>query len=159
MAHQRPRRRTRIGMAVLGLAVSAGPVSAQGLVLHSVGPVNRSMGGASVAAPLDATGATYWNPATISALPQSELDFGMELLYTRSKLSSEVGGGALGPGLPPVALAGSTRGDGGVFPLPSFGLVYAPEDSRATYGLGVFAVGGFGANYPASTTNPILTPQ
>jgi long-chain fatty acid transport protein len=37
--------------------------------------------------------------------------------------------------------------------------VYRPEDSRLTYGFGVYAAGGFAVNYPASRTNPILTPQ
>jgi|GEM_PF-5079256 len=50
---------------------------AQGLVVPFIGPVNRSMGSAAVAAPLDAMGAVYWNPATMSALPSSELSFGM----------------------------------------------------------------------------------
>src|SRR5207244_3473456 len=43
--------------------------------------------------------------------------------------------------------------------LPSMALVYRPECSPFTYGLGIFAIGGFGTNYPSSTTNPILTPQ
>ncbi len=32
------------------------------------------------------------------------------------------------------------------------------DDSPWSYGLGVLGVGGFRVNYPASTTNPILTP-
>ena len=128
-------------------------------MLTGVGPVNRSMGGASAAAPLDATGALYWNPATLSGLPHSEIDFGLELLYTSSVLSSEVAPNAFGPGLPGRPLADSTRGDPGVFPLPSFGFSYHPDDSPLTFGVGVFGVGGFGSNYPASLTNPILTPQ
>ncbi|MDD4033102.1 MAG: hypothetical protein PHS48_07655, partial [Bacteroidales bacterium] len=42
-------------------------ISAQGILLRGMGAVNESMGGAAVAAPLDATGAIYWNPASISA--------------------------------------------------------------------------------------------
>src|SRR5262249_44258117 len=58
----------------------------------------------------------------------------------------------------PFPLAGSDRGDDGIFPLPSGALVYRPEGSPWTFGLGAFIVGGFGVNYPASTFNPILTP-
>jgi long-chain fatty acid transport protein len=130
---------------------------AQGLVLPGVGPVNRSMGGAAVAAPLDALGAIHWNPAAISGLPQSEMDFGVELLHPRSRLASTVAAGALAPGFPPIALAGSDEGDNGLFALPSFALVYKPEESDWSLGLGLFAVGGFGTNYPGSLTNPILT--
>jgi long-chain fatty acid transport protein len=116
------------------------------------------MGGASVAAPLDATGALFWNPATTSALPNS-IDFGVELLYPHTELSSRLPANALGPGLPPIPLAGSDSGDNGVFALPTMGLSYRPDDSRLTYGLGVFPIAGFGVNYPASITNPILMPQ
>ena len=138
----------------------ATPAWAQyGPILTGAGPINRSMSGTSTATPIDATGALYWNSATITALPGSSLDFGMELLLLRTELSSTLPASSFGPGLPPVTLAGSTQADNGVFALPSVGLVYQPEDSRFTYGLGLFPVAGFGVNYSASTTNPILTPQ
>ncbi len=144
-------------LPILTALLSACPLLAQGLVLPGVGPVNRSMGGAAVAAPLDALGTLHWNPAAISGLEQSEIDFGVELLHPRSRLASSIGAGTILPGFPPVSLSGSDEGDNGLFPLPAFGLVYKPEESRWTYGLGLFAVGGFGTNYPGSNTNPILT--
>jgi long-chain fatty acid transport protein len=116
------------------------------------------MGGASTAAPLDATGSLYWNPATISGLPSSELDFGLELLYPRSTVSSAVPGDALGPGLPTGPVAGTTRDEAGVFPIPTWGFVYRPEGSPWTFGLGVFPAGGFGTNYPGSVVNPVFSP-
>jgi long-chain fatty acid transport protein len=145
--------------AVLATLAVVSPSPAQhGIVLSGAGAVNRSMAGAS-AVPLDASGALYWNPATISGLGGSELSFGMELLYPRTHLSSSTPPGFAAPGFPPVAFAGSDRSDAGIFPIPTVGLVYQPEDSRATYGLGFFAAGGFAVNYPASTNNPILTAQ
>ncbi len=42
--------------------------------------------------------------------------------------------------------------------MPNFGLVVNPKDSDLSFGVGVLTVGGFGVNYPGSTTNPILTP-
>jgi long-chain fatty acid transport protein len=147
------------GISFLTCLMCSLAAPAQGLVLPSVGPVNRSMGGAAVAAPLDAIGATYWNPATITGLESSQMDFGIELIYPRSTLSSVVEAGALGPGIPPVTLAGSSRSDSGVSPLPTFGLVYKPCESDWTYGLGIFTIGAFGANYPGSISNPILTAQ
>jgi long-chain fatty acid transport protein len=136
------------------------PARAQlGLAVAGVGPVNRSMGGTAVAAPLDAAGSLFWNPATIGALERSEMLFGTELLIPRSTLSSRVPAGVLGPN----AVSGNTGGNNGVFPLPTFALVYRPKDTEApspwTYGLGFFELGGFGVNYPASTTNPILMSQ
>jgi long-chain fatty acid transport protein len=148
-----------LGLGILALLTGASASQAQGLVLTSVGPVNRSMGGASVAAPLDATGALYWNVATLSGLPGSELDGGLELLYARSRLSSAVAPGAFGPGTPTTPLAGSTNGDNGVFPMPSIAWSYRPDDSPLTLGFGAFAIGGFGVNYPADLGNPILSPR
>lgn len=147
----------RFAMALLACLAWTCHGRAQGIVLPGAGAVNRSMGGASTAAPIDASGSLYWNPAAISGLGRSELEFGLEMLYVESSLASSVGAGALGPGTPPIPLAGSTRGDSGVSPLPAAGLVYHPDDSPWTFGLGVFVVGGFGANYGGSTTNPILT--
>ena len=69
------------------------------------------------AAPLDASGAIHWNPAAISGLGHSDVDFGVELLYPQVKLSSSLPAGPPGSGLPPVPLYGITRSDGGVFPL------------------------------------------
>ncbi len=147
-------------LSLLALALAAAPARAQqGFVLNGQGPINRSMGGASTAAPIDASGAIHWNPASISGLPGSEMEIGMGLGLPQSRLTSSVAPGAFGPGTPPVGLTGSDPADNGVFPGPSIGLVYKPEGSELTYGLGVLGVGGFGVNYPASVTNPILTPQ
>lgn len=145
----------------LAVMVPSGRVAyaQHGLVLSGVGPINRSMGGASVAAPLDASGAIHWNPATITALKTSEVEWGLELLYPQARLLSKVSAGALGPGFPPSTLAGSNRSNEGVFPLPTLGAVYKPAGSRWSYGLGAFAVGGFAVSFPGSQTNPILTPQ
>jgi long-chain fatty acid transport protein len=148
------------GATWIALSLCAMPARAQiGVAVTGVGPINRSMGGASVGTPLDAGGALYWNPATISGLPKSELEFGAELAYPQTKLSSSLPAGAFGLAGPPVPLAGSDRGDDGAFLLPSIGLVYHPEGSDITYGLGLYGAGGFAVNYPASFTNPILTPQ
>jgi long-chain fatty acid transport protein len=145
---------------VAGVVLSTLPARAQyGVVLSGVGPVNQAMGGAAVAAPLDALGTLHWNPAAISGLPHSEVAFGAGLLYPQTRLSSAVAAGALGPAGPPVPLSGADRSDSGVTPLPSAGFVYHLEDSVWSYGLGFYAVGGFSVNYPASRTNPILTPQ
>jgi long-chain fatty acid transport protein len=157
--------RRRVGWVLPALAaltplLGASPALAQeGFVLTGVGAVNRSMGGAATAAPLDASGALYWNPATITGLPRSEMEFGLEVLYPQSRVSSSIPAGALGNGVPPVGLAGSTRGENGVFPLPSFGLVYRSDDPSLVYGLGVFAAGGFSADYAADPTNPVFSPR
>lgn len=136
---------------------SAASAHAQlGAVLAGAGPINSAMGGIS-AAPVDSLGALYWNPAVISGLKASEMEVGAQLLATHSNLSSALPANAFGPSIPPVGLLGSTNSSNGISPLPAIGLVYQPKDSILTYGFGMLAAGGFGVNYPGSTTNPVLT--
>lgn len=120
-------------------------VLAQGFVLPGAGPINNSMGGAAVAAPLDATGAIHWNPATISGLPQSRVDIGAGLINVRHKAYSTVG-----------AVSGDTRSSAGWTPLPAIAAVAKQPDSPMTIGLGLNTIGGFFVNFPASTSNPIF---
>jgi long-chain fatty acid transport protein len=149
-----------LALAVITLALGAGPAPAQfGVLFSGSGAVNRGMGGVAVATANEATGALYWNPATMSGLDTTQVDLGVELVYPQSRLASSFRANALGPGAPPVPLSGSDRADNGVFPLPSGAFVYKPQESPWTFGIAVFEVGGFGVNYPASNFNPILTPQ
>jgi long-chain fatty acid transport protein len=147
-------------MATAGWAAAS---YAQGIVIPGAGPVNRSMAGAGVAAPLDAAGAIHWNPASITALDSSEFVIGAELLYLNTHIGSSVAAGAFGPDAPPVSLSGETRSDSGVSVLPTVAVAFQPQDSPWTFGLGLFSVGGFGMNLPASPAapplNPILSPS
>ena len=92
-----------------------------------------------------------WNPASLSGLDRSQLDVGAELLIPQTSLSSSI------PGLG----SGTTNNQDAVFALPTIALAYRPDQSPFTYGLGMFAVAGFGLDYPVSTFpgNPILTAQ
>lgn len=147
-----------LAIAVAGFNTFSGPLMAQGIALSGAGPVNRSMGGAATASPIDSAGAIYWNPAAIHGLPNSEVMFGFEAILPASRVMSSIEAGSLGGGHPPVDLSGSDRGEPGFAPLPSFALVRKGEESLFAFGLGFFGIGGFNANYPASTTNPVLTP-
>src|SRR5215471_19728284 len=98
MSPSHPNLSGRLALALVAAAALALPARAEiGFLLTGVGPVNRSMGGASVAAPLDATGALYWNPASISGLGRNELEAGLELDLPQETLSSSVAPGTLGP--------------------------------------------------------------
>src|SRR5260370_129223 len=103
-------------LALLATAIQGLPAWAQiGPIVTGEGPVNRSMGGASVAAPLDSIGALYWNPATTAALPNSA-DFGGELVLSQSALPSSLPANAFGTGLPPVPHGDARRGaPGGLY--------------------------------------------
>ncbi len=127
-----------------------------GAYLSGAGAINRSMAGASTAAPLSAAGAMYWNPATLTGLPRSELEASAELLAPYTRLASSVPANSLLPGVPPIDLAGESSTDRGSFPLPTMALAYNPECSSWSFGLAAFPVAGFGVDYPGSTTNPVL---
>ncbi len=131
-------------LAALGLVQEA---NAQGIVIPGAGPVNRSMGGAGVAAPLDAAGALQWNPGSITALESSEFVLGAEFLLLSTHIGSTVG-----------PFSGETRSDSGVSILPTAAVVFKSEDSRWTFGLGMFSIGGFGFNLPGSPSTPPLNP-
>lgn len=130
----------------------------QGIYLPFVGPVNQSFGGVGAAAPIDSIGALATNPATISGLHSSEVAFGLGLALPSTNLDSTVAAGAFGIG-PPVNLAGSQGGEPGICAVPTIGFVHRNDGSPWTVGLGIFGVGGFSANYAATTTNPITLPQ
>lgn len=120
-----PRSMPGVLFSLLVVLVPAATTCGQGIMLSSSGPVNRSMGGAAVAAPLDAIGALRWNPATISGLPCSELEFGVDLLWPITAVSSSVAG--LG--------AGATDAEPGVAAVPTIGWVHKIDDSPFTIGL------------------------
>ncbi len=170
-----------VTLIVLLTSVSSLPVQAQsGHVLNGVGPVDQAMAGAGMAAPRDALGSVHWNPASISALEESSLDFSIQFLFPTGEISSSVEAGAFGfapppfppsTPLPPAAVSGATDSDAGPFPIPAIGYVRKLDDSPVTFGFGAMFVGGFGVDYAAdpppfdnqgnlnTSANLIVTPQ
>lgn len=122
---------------------------AQGVLLRSCGAVNESMGSVATGTPIDAAGALYWNPASISALEKSELSIGLGIILPETRVTSSVG-----------PYEGSTVGDAGAVPVPNMSFVWrrCPK-SPITFGLGMGAVGGAASLYAADTPgsfNPVL---
>ena len=135
------------------LLSTTAPTWAQGIFLTGTGPINQSMGGAAVAAPLDSAGALNWNPATISGLKKSEMATAIGFVLPTISISSQAFG-----------LSGTTQGEPGVSPVPTMSFVIKDDCSPWTWGVGVYGIGGFSSNFPASslsspTPNPILLPQ
>ncbi len=94
---------TRLCFAIAVAVVLCGQNAARaqfGIALSGAGADNRAMGGASTAAPLDASGALYWNPAGITGLQGSEANLGLEGLWPHAKLSSSLPANSLGPAIP-----------------------------------------------------------
>lgn len=150
-------RTVRIGFRILAVTlamlVAGQSASAQGIFLNGVGSVNRSMGGAATAAPIDSMGALHWNPASIRGLPSSEIAFSAEMMLLDQSLESQI------PGL----AAGSNNAESGVVPIPAIGLVHHVEGTNTTLGIGLYSFAGFLQNHdasmPTTTNNPILFPQ
>ncbi len=134
------------GFCMAGVT-SESKVEAQGLYVSAAGPINRSMGGASVAAPIDSIGALYWNPASISGMQRSEMAFGVDLLWSQQTVRSTYG-----------PFNGETESNNGSFPIPNVGWIYKTQIPELTLGLGVNAVAGFKTNLPADPTNLALAP-
>ncbi|HXV62115.1 MAG TPA: outer membrane protein transport protein [Vicinamibacteria bacterium] len=122
---------------------------AQGIVFPSAGATHRSMAGASTAAPFDAAGAVYWNPAAMAAMVDGEIFVGVDFVYGDTYLDSSVES---------TGQFGSNRSDSGLAAAPAFGVVSRPENSSYTYGLGVYGLVGRTIDFPASEFNPVLKP-
>jgi long-chain fatty acid transport protein len=135
--------------AAFAVVMAAGSAHGQGIYLPTMGSVNGSMGGASTAAPMDALGALYWNPATISGLKESEVVIGSGFAFPNISTSSTL----LGAG-------GTTVSDSGIAPLSGTALVYRfAEMPKLTIGQFAALVGGGAVNFPGDPTNPIFQPK
>ncbi|MGL4943661.1 MAG: OmpP1/FadL family transporter [Thermoguttaceae bacterium] len=141
-----------VGCAVAALALAATPVWAQGTFLRGVGAVNESMGGAAVAAPLDAAGAIYWNPAAISGLNSNQMSIDLGLIMPNSTVESAAAD--------KTTNYGKAESEAGQIPAPTMAMTWRPKTSpRVTTGIMIGAVGGAAALYPSTgtlTDNPIL---
>ena len=147
-------RRANAVLAAIAILAAFAPsaVWGQGCFLAGAGPVNQGMGGAGIAAPLDASGALNWNPASISGLTSNEMDIGFGLVLPTTSVSSQ----ALG-------MSGTTDSESGVTPVPAMAVASKDRRYAPDLGLGVLGIAGFSANYPssallpASQANPVLT--
>lgn len=140
----------RVGV-VTALTLVALPaiVRGQGLYLPGGGAAHIGMGGASTATPVDAIGALYWNPAAIGRFGRSEVAVGGAFLMPEMHLESTAPT-PFGP------VAGRTKSDSGLVPATSLGIVYQPDDSPLTLGMGLNSIAAGGVNFPGDVGNPIL---
>jgi long-chain fatty acid transport protein len=136
-------------LAVAALVLAAAPAHAgNGHMLHGIGAVNSSMGGAGVALPNDALGALNLNPALLTQLDGYRFEFSIEYNEPSNAVESSAG-----------PFSGRTEEAGDTALIPAFGWTHHREDSRTAYGMGVLGLAGFGADYPQDPTNPLLAPQ
>jgi long-chain fatty acid transport protein len=135
------------------------PARGQGLINPGAGPINRAMGGASTAAPVD-FGSTYWNIANLSGLDRTEFLLGSELMIPSTHLTTKIPAGAIGGVFPAQGRYGVSRSDSGVVPNLAVGVAFKlDDDSPWTFGLGVFGYGGGNVNFAGNLSTPLLAPR
>jgi len=142
----------RLVGTLLAAVLVAAPVAASatdGHFLHGVGAVNQSMGGAGVAAPKSLLGTFYLNPAGLMAFDGTHVEFSFELFKPDRTVASDVTGFG----------GGSTTSKSEFVPIPAMAWSTKLANDKVVVGLGGLGIGGFGVDYPSSTTNPILAPQ
>jgi len=139
---------------LLGLALLAAPAAyaGDGHTLHGVGAVNSAMGGAGVALPIDTIGGLLLNPALATQMDGSHFAFSAEYNQAKNSVSSSVV-------TPFGTFSGRTNDAGDRAVIPAFGFTHHTPGSNFAYGVGFLGLAGFGTDYPASTTNPLLSPQ
>lgn len=147
-------KRLRKFILLLLVLLSLPAQATNGHILHGVGPINQSMGGAGIATSIDAIGANYNNVSSIAFLDRSALEFSMELFLPDRSMSGSISGGPSG------TVDSKTR----AAILPSFGLVYKTR-SPWTFGFMAMGIAGFGVDYPSNSPtpagnfNPLAAPQ
>jgi long-chain fatty acid transport protein len=153
------RRGLHIGVTLLLLNGYVSAVMGQGIIFPSAGPINSSMAGASVAAPVDLGGA-YWNPAIISGLSSQEYLLGSALILPDISLQSTLPARSILGQFPPTTRSGTAVSSSGVAANLATGVSFRmTEDSPLTMGIGVFGLVGGSVNFAGSNNVPVLTPS
>jgi long-chain fatty acid transport protein len=154
--------RARVSSVIIGLCLVAcapGGAGAQGVIASGAGPINRSMAGASTAAPVD-FGASYWNPATLSFLDREEVLLGSELIIPSIHYSGLLPAGSIMGVAPPTSRYGTSRSDSGVASNLAAGASFKLDPkSPLTMGLGIFGVVGGGVNFAGNLSTPTFGPR
>jgi long-chain fatty acid transport protein len=137
-----------LALAALTLVLAAPAAHAtDGHLLHGVGAVNSALGGIGIASNQSLLGSFYANPAGLASFDGTNLEMGFELMRPERTVSSTFG-----------AMAGSTTSDADWTPIPAFGFSTRLANG-VVIGLSGLGIGGFGVNYAADASNPILMPR
>jgi len=118
-----------------------------GHFLHGVGAVNSALGGAAVASNASLLGSFFVNPAGLASFSGTNVEMGFELMKPDRTVTSSYG-----------PMHGSTTSASEFTPIPAFGFTTQLSD-KVVAGLAGLGIGGFGVNYAADPSNPILMPR
>src|SRR6266498_2810802 len=137
-----PMKKIAVVVAVTCLGFASPAYATNGMRMIGFGPVQNSMGGASVAAPLDGATAVS-NPAGLAELAP-RVDVAGQGFMPSVKYKADWSMGA-----PPVTASQSS--DRPTDMLPTLAAVYKLQD-RYTVGLAVLGTAGMGVEYPAGAS-------
>lgn len=118
-----------------------------GHFLHGVGAVNSALGGAAVASNTSLLGSFFVNPAGLASFDGTNLEMGFEMMKPERTVTSTY-----------ATMTGSTTSASEFTPIPAFGFS-TKLSNGVVVGLAGLGIGGFGVNYAADPTNPILMPR
>jgi long-chain fatty acid transport protein len=109
---------------------------AQGHMLHGVGPINSSMGGAGTGLPEDAVAALMYNPALVGAEPGNQITFSTEFFKTQILIDVDAFGST-----------GHARSTPALGVVPAFGWMVRAPDKKVGLGFGLIGIAGFQTDY------------
>jgi long-chain fatty acid transport protein len=139
--------KTTAALATCGVLASSTAFATDGHVMHGVGSINQSMGGAGIATAIDAIGSNYNNVSSLSFLERNSIELGAELFVPDRSISAS----AQTPG---GVFAGTVDSKTREAVIPSIGLAYR-VDGPWSVGFSAVGIGGFGVDYPANLPNAI----
>jgi long-chain fatty acid transport protein len=114
----------------------SGSAWAQGHMLHGVGPINSSMGGAGTGLPEDPVAALMYNPALLGAEPGNQITFSNEFFTTAIHIDVNAFG-----------RTGNAKSTPALGIVPAFGWMFRHPDQKLGIGFGLIGVAGFQTDY------------
>jgi long-chain fatty acid transport protein len=136
----------RVGLTVAALAAATPAAATNGIRMIGFGPIQNSMGGASMATSLDATTAVT-NPAGLCAC-STRLDIAGTAFFPTVETMTDTT--ALGGGVV------SADSDSNFFFIPTVGYL-RPVNDKVTVGVTALGISGLGVDFPNTLGQKLLT--
>ncbi len=119
-----------------------------GHLLHGVGAINSSMGGAGVALLEDSIAALHINPALLAKAKGNQISFSSEFFKDGLSVEARV-----------ANTITSTDATTQLGVIPAFGWMGHKPDAPMALGFGLLGEAGFRTDYPQDSSNFLLLPQ
>ena len=130
------------------LALVPAAALAQGHMLHGIGPVNSSMGGAGTALPNESLGALMFNPALIAGVEGNQVSFTTEFFKDGIRIETTL----FDPDITGVMVPDNQLGV-----LPAFGWMMRDPKKKMALGFGLLAIAGFRTDYHQSDESVLFS--